>query len=366
VRNSLACLALAWLALGPCQRAGLAQESLAERRARVENMQADEKRQLQRRLSRFEGLDRAEQNRLRQLNDDLEQAPDGPRLREVMRRYYEWLTTLTPYQRIELSQLPPEKRIERIKKLLQSPTYRQPIPRAEAIQKAVRQQARKFQGELRGQDIGALFDWLVEVSRRSAPRFLERLPEPLAKSFEQQLESAKDPQRRRLVFTLVWMRWQEANPDQLPPLSDGDLAGLRDRLSPATRERLASKPVPQQWRSISDWISFLSQERPAPPTDQLISAETERELAMFFEHVLNDEEKQRLLNLPSDQMFRQLWQEYTRAQVSKASQRPAGQSGPGQGKRAWQRGKAGRGGQNPAPGSGPQKTPAPQPAKPSE
>ena len=367
-RNRIARLGLALLVAGLCQQAGLAQESLAERSERVESMPPNEKQQLQRRLDRFEGLDPAEQNRLRQLNEDLEQAPDAPRLREVMQRYYEWLKTLTPYQRIELNQLPAEKRIERIKSLMQFQALRPPTPqetrRAEVIKKVLEQQAKKLRGELQEQDVGVLFDWLAEVSERRAPRFLERLPEPMNKNFEQQLETVKDPQRRRLLFTWLWMQWQATHPDQLPPLSDKDLAALRSRLSPAAREKLASKPAPEQWRIIGVWTSLLPQGKSPPRrADELFSEETERKLAMFFEHVLTNEEKDRLLAMPSDKMLRELWQEYTRAQVSKAPQRPAGQAGPGQGKRAGQRGKAGKGAQNPMSASGAKKTPEPQPSK---
>lgn len=369
--NNLARLGLALLVAGLCQTPGLAQETLAERRERVENMAPNEKQQIQRRLNRFQGLDLSEQNRLRQLNEDLEQAPDAPRLRQVMQRYYEWLKTLTPYQRIELSQLPPEKRIERIKSLMQFQALRPPTPqetrRAEAIKKAVEQQAKKFEGELQAQDVAALFDWLAEVSERSAPRFLEHLPEPLSEAFGQQLENVKDPQRRRLIFVWLWMQWQKANPDKLPPLGNKDLAALRNKFSAATQERLASKPPPEQWRIIGDWISLLPQERLAQRrADELITEETERKLAMFFEHVLTDEEKDRLLAMPSDKMFRELWQEYIRAQVSKAPQRPAGQAGPGLGRRAGPRGKAGKGAEpSTPPTSGAKKTPAAQPAKPS-
>ncbi len=351
-------LALLLVGLGP--RPGMGQESLAERRTRVEGLSLAEKEQLLRRQDRFAGLDPAEQNHLRQLNRDLQQDPNAPRLREVMRRYYDWLKTLTPYQRIELSQLSPEKRIERIKKLMQEQSSRPPrlqeTRRVEAIKRAVQQQAKKLGEQLESQDIVGLFEWIAEVSERESSRFLENLPDSRSKALRQQLENVRDPQRRRLIFAWLWMQWQSANPGKLPPLNHEDLAALRRKLSRATRERLESRPPLEQWRIVADWISLLPQEKLIPRrASELISEETERKLAMFFEHVLTEEEKDRLLAMPSEQMFRELWREYTRAEVSRTPLRPAEQSGVG--KRPGQRGKGGKAGQNAA-SSGAAKTPA--------
>lgn len=336
---------LAFFSAGLAAGALWAAETLAERRARVEKMSPAEKEQLLRRHDRFVHLPPAEQDQLRRLNRELEQDPDAPRLRQTMQRYYEWLKTLAPYQRMELTQLPAEKRVERVKKLLQeqadTPAKRRVAkepPRVEAIKRLVQEQAKRLGKQLEPQDIEGLFVWAAQMADRQAARLLESLPEPRRQEAQQQLDSVRDPRRRRQVFGWLWMQWQAANPGKVPPLAAKDLAELRRLLSKSTQQRLEAMTTEQQWRIVSEWIGLLiQQERPlARRPEELISQETEEELALFFEHVLSEEEKDRLLSLPGDQMLRELWREYARSKLLRTPAWPAEHAGLGRRAGTWQ------------------------------
>ena len=61
-----------WLRAGPLR----AEETRAERRARIESMDAAGKEKLRKAQERFEALDKAEQKRLRDLSKDIQTHPD--------------------------------------------------------------------------------------------------------------------------------------------------------------------------------------------------------------------------------------------------------------------------------------------------
>ena len=80
-------------------------ESLAQRRHRIESMSLGEKERLLQLRERFDALDQDQQQRLRRLYSSLQADADAPQLRQVMRRYGEWLKTLSSYARTELAEL---------------------------------------------------------------------------------------------------------------------------------------------------------------------------------------------------------------------------------------------------------------------
>lgn len=298
----------------------------AERRERLEQMTRADKERLLRAQSRFSALPLAEQSQLRQLNRELAAASDSDRLQSVMRAYYDWLLVLAPYQRLELNELSAEKRVERVKRLMQDPKVharrqqkKKEPPRIDTVKRAVQEQARRLGKWLDPKDVEGLFAWSAEMTDRHGQQLLAQLPSGRRRGIEQQISNVRDPQRRRQIFGWLWLQWQASNPDKPFPLSDDDLGQLRGRLSPATRQKLESKTPQEQWRIVAEWIALLQQERPyLRNPDQLISQETEEELALFFEHVLSQEEQDRLLTLPGDQMLRELWREYAQSKISKA------------------------------------------------
>jgi hypothetical protein len=92
-------------------------ELLEQRRQRVEQMSASQKRGLLEKKQQFEKLSAEEQAALRELHTAIVNHPNSEQLQAVMQRYVEWLGNLNPLQRAELMGLPVEKRLEKIRQL---------------------------------------------------------------------------------------------------------------------------------------------------------------------------------------------------------------------------------------------------------
>ena len=92
------CLAVAVLAasLG-------AVETLSQRRRRVEEMSAEQREELFRSEQQFRALPPQEQQRIRDLHEQIESAPDREKLRATMNRYCKWFETQPPFRRAKLS-----------------------------------------------------------------------------------------------------------------------------------------------------------------------------------------------------------------------------------------------------------------------
>ncbi|MFW6124761.1 MAG: hypothetical protein ACOC46_01325, partial [Pirellulales bacterium] len=92
--------------------------SRAERQRRVQSMSAAQREQLRRNFERFQELSPAERARLRRLQEKIDADPDREALLELIEVYHEWVRTLSPPQRRELLNTPPEARLEKVKQLV--------------------------------------------------------------------------------------------------------------------------------------------------------------------------------------------------------------------------------------------------------
>lgn len=259
-------------------------ETLVERRARIENMTLEKKQKLLQASERFAALTSAEQQALRELHAYLQHEPRSERLCALMRRYVEWWKNLPSYSRMEVLELPPKERIEWIKARLRE------------------EQKREGGRHLGAKDIEALQTWLKEYLDKQESSYLETL----SKQERQQYVKLSPPMQRGAVFWHTWQRWQTPGPHK-SPLSDKELAEIRSRLSQATRQRLEALPPERQWQLLVRWLLFSMRrpgsfagpsERPSPPDDE--------RLVEFFEKELSDEQRERLLSLPGDEMHREL------------------------------------------------------------
>jgi hypothetical protein len=267
----------------------LGEESLSERRERLENMTALEKEEILRHQEQFHALPPAEQQRIRQLHEQLEDEADAAQLREVMGRYSQWLSTLPPYRRAELAELKPAKRIERIKQLLQEHT---------------RDAARR----LNDKDRAAVVRWMEQYATDHEARFLDTLPEnrrgPVAKM--------TPAMRHRLVMGLLCQRWLSGNPAVHPSTTERETADLRARLSSEARARLASKSPAEQARTTATWLRQAAKQELENRRGEGASLVPgfDEQLADFFEFQLSDEDRDRLLGLPSEEMQQKLREMY--------------------------------------------------------
>ena len=86
---------------------------------RLRSMSRDQRLFLAKKLKSFDGLDPDEQQSIRKLDGEIQKQP--PQNREVvysvLRRYHLWLATLSDTERNELNALPPERKMERVRRL---------------------------------------------------------------------------------------------------------------------------------------------------------------------------------------------------------------------------------------------------------
>jgi hypothetical protein len=256
-----------------------ADESLEQRREKLEGMSDVEKTTLLQKKRRFEDLPAAEQDRLRQLRDELLADPRQQELQCVLERYHNWLRTLTPAERAEVISLPADKRIEKISELIRA------------------QDAKRFRMMVSGfmispRDLSTIHDWFDKFIDDHAPEILASLPdEPFGK-----LKKEYNPERDRGFLRRVYLGPGSSN---LPRPSKEDQVQLLTKVSKEARDMLAKvseeerSQVIQRWT----WAAVWSRMRTNPSPE---------ELQKFAQESLGESERIRLESLPRDRMYREL------------------------------------------------------------
>jgi hypothetical protein len=269
----------------PVEPAAHVNESPDQRLVRIQGMTQAEKQHLARLQERFESLDQDQQQQLRRLDFAIRTDPDALVLWQIMGRYDEWLMTLPLFTRAELADMTTADRIVSVKKHLHE------------------EQARGDRRALDRQDSDVLKNWLKELVVRHEKTLLKAMSTEERKRFED-----STPLMRQGM--LSWQMWQSNGPGRPPALlTESDLTRLREKLSPKARERLASKSTNEQWQQVAGWMLHMMWQR--PPRGQLSTADDQR-LSDFFENQLNDEQRDRLLAMPGEEMQRELLQMYQR------------------------------------------------------
>ncbi|MGA2034388.1 MAG: hypothetical protein ABSG68_19255 [Thermoguttaceae bacterium] len=279
------------------------EESLAQRRARVESMDPGQKELLLRRQEQYQALSAAEKKRIRQLHEQLQQAPDAEKLREIMKRYCRWLATLQPYRRAELQELSPKKRIKQIKRIQD-------------------EQAKAVSRRLPSKDREAIVHWMEQYVREQESGLLEMQPEARR---HQLIKMSKAPRQRVLMLPLL-ERWQSTNPAVHPVLSEHDVSELRTQLSPESRSHLESKSPAEQGRVLTTWLRQAARQELAARREAGVDIPAlDEQLAEFFEYQLSDAERDRLMSLPGEEMLQRLRELYVVPAKSgeAAARRPA-------------------------------------------
>jgi hypothetical protein len=271
-------------------------ESLAQRRQRIESMGLGEKAQLLRLDERFLAMDQDQQRQLRQLHQAIQDARDAAQLRQIMHHYYEWLKTLPLYTRTELGGLEPAERLEAVKKRLKD----------------------EHGQRLGDQDSEALWRWMNRFALQHEKQLLDRLPELRRKELTNWTPQARQPMLLALM-DVGWRR-QSTGPGRPPPLmTEEDLASLRGELSAEMRLYLESLSKTKQWQQVAAWMHHAVRQQHAHADFWTVNDER---LADFFEKELSDDERDRLLSLPGDEMQRELQRLYlTRTKPPEGSPR---------------------------------------------
>lgn len=283
-----------------------AEETESERVRRLEAMTPEQKEELLSKKKRFDAPEEeAERQRLRDLHVAIESAPNAPQLQATLSRYHAWLNTLSSGQRSELLSLPPDKRIERIKELLQQ----QQIQRFQS-----------FAGNLPQADRDAIYKWVVDFIRRHKEE-LEQLLPPDARD---RLRHARDEasRTRTLAFTLQW-RWREA---QQPLPSASDIDELIPLLSPEAQAQI------KQAQTIEEQHQRVKELARAAIMSQLVPPASEEELRKFYDK-LPVEQRGRLEALEGEEFTRELRRQYNFARFRERGGPWSGWGGPSRGSR---------------------------------
>jgi hypothetical protein len=252
----------------------------------IERMSPTDKAELLRKEESFLKLSPAEKEKLRRLHREIQNDKDAAELRWIMRNYYEWWKSLPKQdERADLSLLPPEERVKRIKELLQAERNRNPLK------------------NLSPKDNEVLQDWMEGFAKK----FEEQFQKSLSTERKKEWEAKTERQRKMEIMFFLRQHWQR----RMPPSSE-DLNSLRTALSPETQKLLEGKSPNKQWQVIQGWLGSLARQkfsaqfgrRPGPLVD-------EKDLEEFFDSdKLSPQDREMLLNDPPEIMYHHLQQIY--------------------------------------------------------
>ncbi len=261
-----------------------AQDNLAACRQRLTEMSIEDQQLLLKKWERFQALPAADQDNLRQLHSDLAALPSRAQLEQTLASYNDWLRTLSPGTRAELVSLASQPRIERIKQLRQEQ------------EKAKRP---TVGGSLTEADMQRIAAWMEDFIWRHKEQFTAGMPDQRRQQFEQLDEAT----RRR---SMLWLALQKMNTSTLQNLPvPEDLPRLVEQLSPQAKDAL--KNAEDKRRLMQEWIHAAVQHRAETQgLGRMMPLVSQEELDRFFEKGLSKQERDRLLDLPREQMQREL------------------------------------------------------------
>lgn len=321
---------------GCCLAVALAPAAQADppTRESLESLSAEAKKALLEKKERFDELKPPEQQRLRDLNAAIVSTGHGAQLHTTLDRYHEWLKTLTTKQRADLLELPAEKRIDRIRELMEEQE---------------RDRLRALGGkQLPEKDIDAIFNWLDMFMSEHEDQYLERLPE----DYRKRLLGQEEVSRRRSLMRGIIMRGPR-NDYPMPMREDFDR--LLPTLTEATRAALESAKTPEEKQQVArQWIFTAMISKVLPPA-------SEEDLKKVFNE-LSPEHRERLERKSPEEIKRELtsrfhWKQWPGREGGWRGPgsgfgpgfRPKGEGGPGpSGPRP---GDPGLGGPGPGPGN---------------
>lgn len=284
---ALAALAWPWSAAALGTHVARADESLDERRQRVEQLSPDDLEELQRKREAFANLSPDRQRNLRTFHQDLEADPRAAELRETLQRYSAWLRTLPAGRRAELLGLPADERMSQIKQLLEQQRREQ------------EQRVARSGGKVLSPDDGKVFiAWAEQWVGEHEEELLNMVPPGF---FRDRLKQTEDPARRRmsLLFVLTRYRAEGSAPPQIP--TDEDFEKLAEKLSEGPRAELKALPGRKERLDlVSEWGRgiFMNQFQPLAPSRE--------ELEKFFREEVNPNDRAWLEGLPPERFAREL------------------------------------------------------------
>jgi hypothetical protein len=258
----------------------------AERTKRLADLSPEQKEDLLRKKQRFDALDDAERQRLRELHAELSAAPDAAQLQGVLVRYSNWLKALQPTLRAEVTnvKLPAEKRIERIKEIVRE------------------QETKRFSEFVRfnlpPEDLDAIYQWLDRFVEEKERKIMDAIHDDRDRRRIRDIDD--DRARRRTLITRLAFR----RPDSKMPFpSKDDIHQMVAGLSEATRKELnqTQDADVREGRAYELVFAAIGSIAFPPPSEE--------ELRKFFAQ-LPAERRSPLENLDPDELqstLRQMW-----------------------------------------------------------
>ncbi|MFO0871339.1 MAG: hypothetical protein U0935_20640 [Pirellulales bacterium] len=274
-----------------------ASASIEEQRRRLEALSQDELAELRRKKERFDRLSAEEQQRVRELHSDLSSDPQGERLRQVLTSYNAWLQTLTAAERAELASLPAEQRVKQIRQMQQDQR------RDEASRLGIPTVT------IPAEDARVVLEWIDAYLTRSQAHLEQQIPR-----LNERLAQVTDTRRRAAVLMFALMQTRAESGLTPPPFEPADLEQLTERLTPASRQQLASAGSSRdKFELILKWCGAAFRRQFEP---------TREELERFYRESLTVEDREWL-----DAMPRQRFQQTLRSLYFRDRQMAEGNRG---------------------------------------
>jgi hypothetical protein len=315
-------------------------EELAARRAHIAAMEPAAQQELLRKYERFSALPVDEQQRLRDLEAAISSHPNAERLHQVLERYHEWLKTITPSQRAELAELPPDKRVQEIERIRR------------------RQRDDQNLELLSRQDMREIMRWIEDLVKKHRQELVAGIPERYRARYE------KDTDPRRMQMALVYrMFGRSREGEHESRVTQDDVDRLAKKLSePARAEIGKAGTLEEQRQIVSGWIFSTLRRYDSWQGGRWANPVVAEELLQFLQNDVAPAKREQLLKLPREEMLRELRKMYFERGASDGrfpgGRRPEGSRGSSRSK--------GPRGENPSDKPPPQKPPAqtPPPEKP--
>ncbi len=298
-----------------------ADDDLAARRARIASLSPGEQQELLRKQERFNALPPEEQERLRRFQATLDAEEHPDRLQRTLERYHEWLKTLTPSQRAQLSELEPKQRVEEIKRI-------------QKRQREAQERSQRFE-VLTRQDMREILDWTEQFVWERKKKLVADLPKDLRQRYDKM-----DQQRQRRLLLLRAYERSRHEGGALESIEQEDIDRLRKKLSEPAQKTLAeANGLPSERRLVGAWIGISMHRLDPWSTPRRQSSLVVEDLLQYLQNEVPPPERQRLLKMPREQMLEELRAMYF--------ERGRGEGGPGRlwfdGKPPADRGKGHRG-----------------------
>jgi hypothetical protein len=243
----------------------------------VEALSRDEKAELAAQANRFRALPRQERDRLRRLHQLIQDAADAQQLQQNLIAYGQWFSQLTLGEQEELKEalrgLPPDKQIDQLRQF-------------------IRQENRRDARQLSAED--------SEKLRRAVLAIVEERRAAL--SHELQKRGASERARglqgpRGTLMVLYWILQNEE-------ASSEARERIVEALSPDARAHLEKLSRGGRRAQLWQWVR-----------DSLRPKWGAGELEQFFIHELDNDQRERLLNLPPGEMQAELERLYVASEL---------------------------------------------------